>query len=170
MKFSYLHIDNTYVSLSVCVCVCTRVCCCCSCCCCFSLSLSLSLMVSLSFVSVFNLPPFPLTLPCILTHTLIRSFSPLMYSRFIHSFTTRCSLATSLVPSELHGAAAIDWSVVHAGDTLYVCGLHDNGRVDGALNLTLTVGNRNDLLCSTLHCDPTSSAHVHVWTPCFTCA
>jgi hypothetical protein len=34
----------------------------------------------------------------------------------------------------------IDWSKISGGDTLFVCGLHDSGRVDGALNITGTRG------------------------------
>ena len=32
--------------------------------------------------------------------------------------------------------AAIEWERVSPGDTLFVCGLHDGGRADGALNIT----------------------------------
>ena len=37
-------------------------------------------------------------------------------------------------------SAAIEWSRIQPGDTLFVCGLHDSGRADGALNLTRTQG------------------------------
>ena len=36
--------------------------------------------------------------------------------------------------------AAIDWAKISAGDTLFVCGLHDGGRLDGALNITKVQG------------------------------
>lgn len=36
--------------------------------------------------------------------------------------------------------AEIKWASIAPGDTLYVCGLHDGGRADGALNLTNSQG------------------------------
>lgn len=36
--------------------------------------------------------------------------------------------------------ADIKWSSIRPGDTLFICGLHDSGRVDGFLNLTNTHG------------------------------
>ena len=36
--------------------------------------------------------------------------------------------------------AAIEWARITPGDTLFVCGLHDGGRADGALNITKEEG------------------------------
>ena len=36
--------------------------------------------------------------------------------------------------------ATIEWARISPGDTLFVCGLHDGGRADGALNITKTQG------------------------------
>jgi hypothetical protein len=41
-------------------------------------------------------------------------------------------------------AQSIDWGKLSAGDTLFICGLHDSGRADGALNLTKTRGSGVD--------------------------